>query len=54
MKEDRIKFLEAQVEALQRKNSMLETHNNLLFDYADNKMVEGCEEAKKVLNNILK
>ena len=54
MKEDRIKFLEAQVEALQRKNSMLETHNNLLFDYADNKMVEGCEEATKLIDNLIK
>ena len=39
---------------LQKKVALLEEHNNILFDYADNKMIEGCEEATKLINNLIK
>ena len=52
--EERINFLEAQVEALQRKIELLEEHNNTLFDYADMRMMEGCKAARKLIDKILK
>jgi len=47
-----IDFLHEQVKALQKKVDKLQEENNILFDYADCKMVEGCEEATRVLNKI--
>jgi hypothetical protein len=49
-----IDFLHEQVRALQRKVALLEEHNDILFDYADSKMVEGCEDAEKVVDKVLK
>lgn len=51
--EERINFLEAQVEALQRKVNKLEQDNDILYDYTDCKMVEGCEEATRIINKLL-
>ncbi len=52
--EETINFLYDQVRSLQKRVKTLEEENNLLFDYADNKMVEGCEEATKLINNLTK
>lgn len=40
--------------SLEKKVALLEEHNTILFDYVDNKMVEGCEEATKLINNLIK
>ena len=47
-----INFLHEQVKSLQKKVDKLQEENNILFDYTDCKMVEGCEEATRVLNKI--
>jgi|TARA_R100001530_G_scaffold10639_1_gene10513 hypothetical protein len=49
-----IDFLYQQTRALQKKVELLEKHNDILFDYADKKMVEGCEDAQEVINEVLK
>jgi hypothetical protein len=48
-----INFLHEQVRALQRKVNKLEQENSILFDYTDCKMVEGCEEATRIINNLI-
>ena len=48
-KKEVIKYLQAQEEKIKR----LLTENNLLFDYADCKMVEGCEEATRLIDKII-
>tara|TARA_R100001244_G_scaffold105275_1_gene78086 strand:+ start:316 stop:489 length:174 start_codon:yes stop_codon:yes gene_type:complete len=50
--EETINFLYDRVRALQKKVETLKEENDLLFDYADNKMVEGCEEATKLMGKL--
>ena len=52
--EKNLKKLIQKKDTLQKKVTLLEEHNNILFDYADNKMIEGCEEATKLINNLIK
>ena len=52
--EETINFLYDQVRSLQKRVKTLEEENNLLFDYSDNKMVEGCDEATKLIDNLVK
>ncbi len=51
--QETIDFLHEQVRALQTKVALLEDHNDTLFDYADSKMVEGCEDAERVIDKVL-
>ena len=41
------------ISAQEEKIKRLLTENNLLFDYADCKMVEGCEEATRLIDKII-
>ena len=53
LEEYKEKELRIIIEQLEEDKQSLSTENNLLFDYVDGKMVEGCEEATRLIDNIL-